>query len=378
MNLLVITDLSFPTGSAMSSRIKSFCMLFKELGYDIHIIAAKSDNEVEYKKIYQEDNFTYEIVKSHRSEQIQSFIGNENLVKRVDEYLSCNKIDLVFFNSLGALFNKILAVCKKYNVKTLLEQCEWYDASSFRFNTLDYRYINFNNNLHNNFKKVNGIVSISSLLNDYYLSIGAKTIRIPSIFDVKNGDYKDNASNNKIKLIYTGSVGKSKELLKPIIETITSDENYINNIELDIYGLDKNAVLNNIDNQNGLLKENVIIHGRVPYAELKEALKNANYQIFIKPERRSANAQFPTKLAESMSFGTPVITNNTGDICLYLKDGVNGFVCDKDNIKMTIDKIMSINNNDYNELRKKARETALRYFDYRNYIEDMKGFVEKL
>lgn len=378
MKLLVVTDLSFPTGSAMASRINSFCLLFKELGYDIHVIAGKcQDNSIEYNKIYKNDIYSYEIVKSNRSEKLQSFIGNENLVECVDSYLNKNNVDLVFFNSLGALFNKILKVCKKHYVKTILEQCEWYDVTNFRFSYLDLRYIRFNNNINNNYKKVDGIICISKLLEDYYKKQGVKTIRIPSIFDVKNSLHSENVNNSKIKLIYSGSVGRSKELLKPILKSL-NNKDIKDKIELDIYGLNKEQVLNNIDNENDLLTNNIKVHGRVNYQELQNALLNSNYQIFIKPVRRSSNAQFPTKLAESMSYGTPIITNNTGDITLYVKNGINGFICDTNNIDRTLLNIIKIDNKEYNELRINARKTAIENFDYRNYKESLEIFVKTL
>ena len=40
--ILFVTDLSFP-GSAMASRLLAFVKLFYCLGYDIHLIAGKSD-----------------------------------------------------------------------------------------------------------------------------------------------------------------------------------------------------------------------------------------------------------------------------------------------------------------------------------------------
>ena len=377
MKALVVTDLSFPTGSAMASRIKSFCMLFKDLGYDVHIIAAKTDNDHKTDIIYREKNYSFEIVKTNRSEQIQSFVGNENLLSKVEEYLSNNDVEFVFFNSLGALFNDVLELCKKHNVKTILEQCEWYDVSNFRFKELDPRYIRFNKNIKSNFSKVDGIISISRLLYDYYLSLGAESIRIPSIFDVENSIYNTELNNKNIKLIYTGSVGKSKEFLKPVLEAMLSYEN----ITLDIYGLTKDKLLSNIENDEGLLHklgDRVIIHKWVSTNELYEAISNSDYQIFIKPERRSSNAQFPTKLTESMSFGTPVICNNTGDIGLYIKDKENGFICDANNVSQTFEVINKLTNEEYNKLRVNARNTALKYFDYRNYIQDVKDFIEEL
>lgn len=377
MKALVITATAFPYGNAMSDRIRTFCMLFNDLGYEVHVIAAKDGRGNKDIKL---DFCTYEIVKTNRSEGLQSYIGNENLVSSVNNYLDNNKVEFVFYNSLGALYNKILNVCKKHNVKTILEQCEWFDVSSYKYKYLDPRFIRFTNNIKRNFIKSDGVFSISRLLDEYYKSKDVKSLIVASIFDVKNIEYNITVNNSKIKLIYTGSVGRSKEFLKPILEALDSPF-YKDKIVFDIYGTSKKDVLTNIGNDSDLLnrlKDSVVIHGRVPYFELIEATKNSNYEIFIKPVRRSSNAQFPTKLAESMAYGTPVICNNTGDIGVYLKDGYNGFICDADNIRSTFDRILLLDNKEYNELRNNARKAAEESFDYRIHLDRVKKFIEEL
>ena len=79
--ILFVTDLSFP-GSAMASRLLAFVKLFKDLGYDIHLIAGKSE-ELESGKIYQGDGYSYEIVSSKRNARMMSYLGNENLIDAV-------------------------------------------------------------------------------------------------------------------------------------------------------------------------------------------------------------------------------------------------------------------------------------------------------
>ena len=95
--ILFVTDLSFP-GSAMASRLLAFIKLFYCLGYDIHLIAGKSD-ELKSGKIYQGEDFTYEIVSSKRSDRMMSYLGNENLIKAVDRYVGNNKVDFIFSTS---------------------------------------------------------------------------------------------------------------------------------------------------------------------------------------------------------------------------------------------------------------------------------------
>jgi len=380
--LLIVTDNLFPKGSALASRLISFCRLFKDLGYDIHVITARSVDKTNVDKIIDNKDYTYEVVSTNRSDRLQSFIGNENLVKRVDNYLKNNKVDLVFSTSLNTTFSKVLKVVKKYNKKIILEQCEWLDSSSFGLGKFDPRFIMTRLNLTKHYLKVNGVISISRLLDDYYKEKGVKTIRIPSIIDAKNREFNLNSNKEYIRLVYTGNASKSKELLKPIVEALASNEEFINNYKFDIYGLNENQYFNNIGRDDMLIEKTnncVTVHGTVDQKKIEDILLNSDFQIFIRPNRKSSNAGFPTKLCESMSSGTPVISNITGDIGLYLKDGYNGYVSngiDKESIIAVFDKVLK--NKDLNTMRKNARETALNGFDYSNYLDEVKELIEKL
>ena len=216
--ILFVTDLSFP-GSAMDSRLLEFIKLFYCLGYDIHLIAGKSD-ELASGRIYQGEDFTYEIVASNRSDRLMTYLGNENLIKAVDKYISENKVDFIFSTSLNALYRKLLKLCKKKGIKLILEQCEWYDPSSFGMGEYDIRYIRFNQNIKRYYKEADYIISISRLLDDYYKGLGAKSIRIPSIADVINKPRNYDIDNERIKLVFTGNTSNSKELIVPVLEAL--------------------------------------------------------------------------------------------------------------------------------------------------------------
>ena len=384
-NLLIVTDLSFPKGSAMASRIISFCHLFNDLGYKVHVITGKYESKYcRYDETIDEGFYSYEVVKSNRSYRLQSYIGNENLAYRVEEYLENNNVDLVFTTSLNAVFGRVLKLCRKYNKKIIVEQCEWYDSSSFTFGKLDPRYLRFLFNINFRYTKADGIISISRLLNDYYKLKGVNTIRIPSILNVQDSLSKNVLDNKKIEIVYTGNTSKSKELLKPIFEALASKQDYLDNININIYGSNLKKVLINIDKDKELynkVKESVFINGVVGQERIQEILLNADYQLFIRPDRRSSNAGFPTKLAESMTVGTPVITNYTGDIDLYLKDNINGLVCDgttSNDVKKIFDRIINMSKGNYSILRRNARLTAEENFDYRNYFDGVKELIDKL
>ena len=129
-----------------------------------------------------------------------------------------------------------------------------------------------------------------------------------------------------------------------------------------------------------ILKEcgnSVVVHGRVPQNEIQKILMEADYLLFLRPKRRSSDAGFPTKLGESFAVGTPVITNNTGDIGIYLKDGENGYLVknmDYDSIRTVLYRALDYKKNSPN-MRKEARFTAENYFDFRVYENQIKQLL---
>ena len=107
----------------------------------------------------------------------------------------------------------------------------------------------------------------------------------------------------------------------------------------------------------------------------------ADFQLFIRPNRRSSNAGFPTKMGESMAVGTPVITNNTGDIELYLTDSENGYMLRGNGIeavRTVLDQILKLCVEDYVEMRKRARITAEQVFDYHKYVYCVEALLKEV
>ena len=72
--------------------------------------------------------------------------------------------------------------------------------------------------------------------------------------------------------------------------------------------------------------------------------------------------------------GTPVFCNLSSDLGLYLKDGENAVLIhghDPEDVKNAAQKALLLSPEERQSMRQQARETALKHFDYRNYIEQI-------
>lgn len=383
---LILVNSYFPTGVAMSSRMLNFARLLRDAGWSVHVISGHHvDRNIVIGKTYEIEGITYQVASSRRQSAKDTYFGESRFRRALALYLKDNTVDCVFSTAACETYSTIKTLCQKYGCSLYVEQCEWMDLSNYRLGKLDIRFLIADRLRRNGFKGAAGVVSISRLLNEHYASLGTRTIRIPTILDVKHTEFvrEVKSKDDKIHIVFAGSLGGTKELMRPILEALARDEKYRRLIVFHIFGPTKEQILKNIDGDMSLLKkveESVVTHGHIPQQKVSEAFSNSNYLIFVRPERRSSNAGFPTKFAESMAVGTPVITNKTGDIDIYLKNGENGFLLSSNTTEAVCDcfkQLIEISGEKYAHMRQAARKTAEDSFDYRIYMDEVSTFFSK-
>lgn len=379
-------SISFPYGQAFSSRARNLTKLLCACGYHVHIISPKSLGGEESDEL-ESVNYSVTHINDPKSVLSLSGIGTAKpYMKAVNDYVKKNKVDLIVSSSMVFVSGHLLKIANKLRIPYIVEQCEWYDYSTFKGGKLNPYYREQIRVIEKKNRNVSGIIAISRLFEQHYSFQGVPTIRIPTILDVENIKCRikknDDASDDVYHIAFAGSLGKGKERMQPIFKALIKINQLMETIVFDIYGPSEKELLINIEGDNNLweqVKPYVNMHGYIPQTKVESVVRNADFTIFTRPIRRSSNAGFPTKFAESMSVGTPVITNDTGDISLYLKNGINGFLLGngtEDEIEQVFKKIISFSDEEYEDMRKKARCTAENSFNYSLYVTAMNDFLK--
>ena len=202
----------------------------------------------------------------------------------------------------------------------------------------------------------------------------------PTITDCSETPYRTTIDQKKIRFVFAGQLDKGKDNIDTFIEAMHLVDPKGERTVLDVYGPSAETVRKHLGQKAELLKEhkNIIVHGRVPQQEAQNACSNSDFSVFFRLNRRSANAGFPTKLGECMTFGTPAICNNTGDVSLVIKDKVNGFLLKAKSVEEitgTLRYILSLSEEQRSQMRLEARKSAASFFDYRNYCEEMQNVL---
>ena len=292
---------------------------------------------------------------------------------------------IVYYGNSSRFLFPLLSFARRNKIKLLVDVAEWYDYSHLPFGKYGPVALDVHFALTRLIPKCDGVIGISSYLTDYYSSRGVKSIRIPQLYDMHeekwNFSEPESFDPQSLNLVYAGVPGR-KDLIGNAVRGLKILKAKGNKVKLHLFGPSMNDVRLCLDKDAPLVDElqgtSLIFHGRISPERIPSMLAKADFSILLRPDARYANAGFPTKLVESFAAGLPIIANLTSDIGMYLRDGDNGIVLEDWSVETFVRKICELNrlpNARIKQMKKAARIEAVRSFDYRNYIDNIKHFL---
>ena len=288
---------------------------------------------------------------------------------------------IIYYGTSARILFPLLVYCKINKTRLIADIVEWYDYSHLPLGK--YGPIALENHLclTKLVPKCDGVIAISSYLEKYFSNRSVKTMRVPILVDTRH-ECKETTETHKfnqkyLNLIYAGYPGK-KDLVANIIsavEQLNCDHMLINLHLLGLTGIQVQDLIHNT------ISDAIICYGKVSQNDVPKYLKQADFSILLRPDKRYAHAGFPTKFVESLNAGLPVIANYTSDLALYLIDGYNGFVVEDFSTEALISKmksILSIEKVKFSQLKVNAYCTAVENFDYRLYTNNLGNFITQI
>lgn len=125
---------------------------------------------------------------------------------------------------------------------------------------------------------------------------------------------------------------------------------------------------------------NVIVKHKVPYKVLMDLYYNARALIIpLDPTSQQDEARFSQKIAEYLSSGSPIISNNVGEIKSYFTDKKNIVLCDysTDGFAGAFEWVMT-HPGDSKQIGIDGFSLGQKEFDYRKLSKDLHNYLIKL
>lgn len=397
--IIYVGGFELPDKNAAAQRVLANAKIFRELGFDIVLIGIDKSlphsTHIKNTKSTIQGFETWSISYPNSKKTWLNYITTSKPLEYIiSNYYNENLYSVICYNYPAIAQYKIKDICHKKNTFYIPDATEWYESSGggILFNSI--KWLDTSLRMRFVHPKADGIITTSQYLTDFYKKRNCITVELPTLYDVNNFSY--NASQNKqidvIKLMYAGSafnisrIDKDrtniKDRLDKIIIMLSKVYQEKTNFILDIYGMTKENYLTVFPEHEQILNnlsENIIFNGRKSHKTIIEQIQKSDFTIFLRNIDRVIEAGFPSKFSESISYGTPVISNMISNIEPYVIEGQNSCIISLNDEKEQVTKMIHILNLNVDE-RESMKNYCLenKIFDYREYIDSVRNFLHKI
>lgn len=378
-----------PELNAAGKRVYGNALILENLGYKVILIGKHKENSVDLKPTPCGKGILFYSFPNVSLIKTAEYI---DFLKKVVSIEGKPSIIIRYGTPGLAMFDKRLyAYCKKEGIKIVADVVDWLPSggSSPIFNLIKGIDTFLEKAVFN--KKSDGVIAISSFLETYYKNAGCKTVVLPPVV---SRYIENNANNVLIKIVYAGvpfrlgrivkNSSEVKDRLDLAVKAVTEVANRGVNVVLEVYGITEEQYITAYPAHKSFLRDSnsgrtVIFYGRKDMNEVQEIVNKADFTILLRDRNRATMAGFPTKVVESLSCGTPVITTKTSDLEKYISNGKNGFFVDINDETQLADEmlsILSIDRDKINRMKKVCFDS--KQFQFIEFEADVSKFLHDL
>ena len=371
MKVLYLGGFDLPDKNAAAQRVIANAKALRDLGWNVQLIGLDK----------QPSSFTYEgfeCINLKYPSSVKEWIDYLATIKNYIPFIKKTKSEMVIaYNHPAIALGKLVEYCKIHGIKTVSDCTEWYTAEGDIIQKTIKGW-DTKKRMTDVHLRMDGIISISRYLNDYYTERGVKSLLLPPLVDIQEEKWNVRSEvtpTDEIVLTYAGSPGH-KDALDRLVRIVEGLPEEIA-VKFEIVGLNREQFLSayHYEAEPG---SRVHFNGRLPHRDTLKLISESDFQIFIREDNITTKAGFPTKFVESISAGVPVLTNLTSNMGDYLSEGENGFPLDvtsDETLKASLLRVLTQSRESIYELKQSIDR---RTFDYRNYVPSIKQFIENI
>ena len=376
MRILYIGGFDLPNRNAAAQRVLANAKLFRDLGHDVDLVGLSANNGGD--RAFDFEGFMcINLPYPKSAKDWWDYLFSINQYKRF--YKSDTRL-VIAYNHPAVAMKKLYKYNKNYGVKTVSDCTEWYEPHGGRLFKIIKGW-DVNQRMYKVHPKLDGIITISKYLDDFYVERGAKTLMLPPLVDKQEQKWQNviEPDDECIRLLYAGSPAGTKDRIDIVINALAKIASTGKSFQLNVIGITENQYREiYLRGEQKDLPSFVCFKGRMPHEDVIRQLQQADFQIFLRENHLANKAGFPTKFAETISAGTIVLTNASSNLKDYMIEGVNSYeldITDEESLFESLLKPLSLTKS---EIREQKRNIDSATFDYRKYVDKTNIFMNSI
>lgn len=330
--VLYIGGFDMPDNNAAAQRVTANAKAFRDLGYNTFFIGFSKRHSTN--NIREYEGFSY--INLPYPQNVKQWFIYLTSIKTYLTYINRSPNLVIAYNFPAIALNNLRNYTSKRGIPIVADCTEWEDNEGHLLFKLIKGFDTWYRMtiVH---PKLNGMITISSFLYSYYKGKMDNVIKVPPLVDLEMKKWENaqtgtsTNANHNISIIYAGSPARgNKDRLDIILNALSKIKaEGITCFTFTIIGIAENQYINvfKLSTPSNLI-ENVIFKGRLTHNDTLNEIKKAHFSLFLRENNLKNNAGFPTKLVESISCGTPVLSNSTSNIKDYIIPNKNGYLID--------------------------------------------------
>jgi len=395
--IIYVGQFEFPDRNAAAQRSLANAMILREIGYRVVLFGLSRDlpakaraRQVDYPGVpFECWELPYPVSKFA---WLRRIAGIRDITRMIEAHHADDLAAIICYDYPAVAQARLAGYVRKRGAVALGEAAEWYAVSRMRSAATVVKNIDRPMRMRWVNPRMDGVITASAFLSEFYRRAGVPVVELPTLLpdDLAVDTIGDATPDGQPKRLFfagTGfipsivaqSVEGLKDRLDKVVAALYVARGLGADFTFDIYGVTRADYLAIVPSQASILdelKDRVVFRGRQPRELVRARLAEADYSIFLRKPNVVTLAGFPTKFAESVHFGTPVITNAVGSVVSYHVEGKTGRYIDYEDSIAAGRQLAAILNGPAAEVTAmKAFCRSSGMFSYRRYLAPVEQFM---
>jgi glycosyltransferase involved in cell wall biosynthesis len=383
LRIIFISSGQYPNGGAASNRHLAYSKGLIELGHEVEFILLKKQDWGGEEIKFNEIKFICVSPKASNSlSKIEKIILHFQTIKKAKKTLiKFNKEKqisaLILLDPSVSILIPLINQGKRLGLKIFHERTEYpfLVAGKSILGKIDLNiYLKYV------IKRFDGIYVITHALKNYFSSLTSCDICIVNMV-VESSRFEDRQKRREHKntiVTYCGTLEGDKDGVPILIKSFAMITNEFPNAKLQLIGslrneITKQRIMSLV--QDLKIEDRVEFTGFVGREEMPDFLKNSDILALARPNNKQAEGGFPTKLGEYLATGNPVVITNVGEIGLFLKNRINAYIAEPNNVGNFSEKLHeALSDNDRVKIGLEGKKLVYNEFNYLTQAKKLEQF----